>query len=394
MKKFELSSEQNKDGLKAFTLIIHEIYDESTFDDATGTANNTNANGSAWREKWVRKNMDTMIGKSIRCEFLNEDRDELHGHGMSGYRREDDIPLFEDATMVGYFTEVEIVDAEENEDGVAKYLVGHGYIDALCYPNLVDKLNEDLAYGEPTEGSVEILRESDKEEITYEYGYHEDQRIPMEYVYSGYAWLGIPPASKQAVLMELNSKEDNQTMDETTVKSVVAEVMSMQAEIEKCKRECEEKVSDANAMVESVTAEKEEISANCKKIQEALNAAQEELKNKYDEIESCYAEIDTLRKALGEAKAKERIGEMNAAIAEFSETEREYAKAEIEAFETDPMACEINSIVSKIYEGIGKTARETAAKVTAEQNSAKDDSADIFCEVIMSGSVDADASIF
>lgn len=394
MKKFELSSEQNKDGLKAFTLIIHEIYDESTFDDATGTANNTNANGIAWREKWVKKNMNTMIGKSIRCEFLNEERDELHGHGMSGYRREDDIPLFEDATMVGYFTEVEIVDAEENEDGVAKYLVGHGYIDALCYPNLVDKLNEDLAYGEPTEGSVEILRDSDKEEITYEYGYHEDQRIPMEYVYSGYAWLGIPPASKQAVLMELNSKEDNQTMDETTIKSVVAEAMSVQAEIEKCKKECEAQVSDANAMVESVTAEKEEISANCAKIQEALNAAQEELNQKYEEIESCYAELDALRKELGAAKAKERIGEMNAAIAEFSETEREYAKDEIEAFESDPMACEINSIVSKIYEGIGKSAREAAAKVAAEQNSAKDDSADIFCEVIMSGSVDADASIF
>ena len=394
MKKFELSSEQNKDGLKAFTLIIHEIYDESTFDDATGIANNTNENGLAWREKWVRKNMDTMIGKSIRCEFLNEDRDELHGHGMSGYRREDDIPLFEDATMVGYFTEVEIVDAEENEDGVAKYLVGHGYIDALCYPNLVDKLNEDLAYGEPTEGSVEILRESDKEEITYEYGYHEDQRIPMEYVYSGYAWLGIPPASKQAVLMELNSKEDNQTMDETTIKIVVAEAMSVQSEIEKCKRECEAKVADANAMVESVTAEKEELSENCARIQEALNSAQEELNRKCEEVESCRSELDALRKELGEAKAKERIGEMNAAISDFSESERKYAKAEIEAFETDPMAYEINSIVSKIYEGIGKSAREAAAKVAAEQNSAKDDSADIFCEVIMSGSVDADASIF
>ena len=87
---------------------------------------------------------------------------------------------------------------------------------------------------------------------------------------------------------------------------------------------------------------------------------------------------------MGEAKAKERIGEFNSAIAGFTDAEKEYAKAEIEAFKADPMTCEINTVVNKIWEGIGKTAKaEAEAKAVAEQNALKANQAeDIFGEVV------------
>ena len=53
---------------------------------------------------------------------------------------------------------------------------------------------------------------------------------------------------------------------------------------------------------------------------------------------------------------------MNAAVANFSDEEKAYATAEMEAFNADPMSVEINSIVDKIYEGIGRASKEAAAK--------------------------------
>ena len=97
---------------------------------------------------------------------------------------------------------------------------------------------------------------------------------------------------------------------------------------------------------------------------------------------------------LGKAKAKERVGELNAAIADFTDAEREYAKAEIEAFNADPITSEINSVVNKIWEGIGKKAKEDA--VVAEQNAAKNQTSieDIFSAVETKPAVDTDTNIF
>ena len=390
MKVFELSNEQNKEGLKAFTLVLHEIYDESTFDDVTKVANKVNRNGLGWREKWVRKNMNTIVGKFIRCEFMNEERSQMNAHGMSGYGA-DNMPLFEDATTVGYFSDVEIAEITDDEGATKKVLIGKGYIDALCYPALVNRLEHDLCTGEAIMGSVEILKTADNESIIYEYGYHDDQRIPMEYVYSGYAWLDCVPADDQAVLIELNNKKEDSPVDMTEVKDIIAEVMNAQAEIAKCKDECEAKVTEANESVITITAERDEAVAASEKVQTALDDCKAELEDTYKKLDALYEEIQALKDELGKAKARERIGEMNAAIADFTAAEKDYAKAEIDAFNADPMACEINSVVSKIYEGIGKAAREST--VVSEQNAAKDmDINDIFGEVMEV--TETDESIF
>ena len=72
---------------------------------------------------------------------------------------------------------------------------------------------------------------------------------------------------------------------------------------------------------------------------------------------------------------------MNTALANFTDEQKEYAKAEIEAFNADPIKSEINSITAKIYEGIGKAtiaSEAEKAKIIAEQNSKK---IDIFADV-------------
>ena len=101
MKKFELSNKQNQDGMRDFRIVLHEIYPESSF-DSNGRGEQTNLNGLAWREKWVAKNKDTIADKSIRVEFLDDDRTEIWGHGATDLGA-DNIPHFDDATVIGHF---------------------------------------------------------------------------------------------------------------------------------------------------------------------------------------------------------------------------------------------------------------------------------------------------
>ena len=61
----------------------------------------------------------------------------------------------------------------------------------------------------------------------------------------------------------------------------------------------------------------------------------------------------------------------------------------------NPMESEINSVVSKIYEGIGKTAKAEAEKKVAEQNAAKAQIEDIFSVVeAVATTTEEDVEIF
>lgn len=103
-------------------------------------------------------------------------------------------------------------------------------------------------------------------------------------------------------------------------------------------------------------------------------------------------EIEKLHKMIADAEIKEKVGELNAALSDFSDDEKEYAKAEIDAFNADPINSEINSVVNKVLAGIGKKAREDAAleaQRIAEQNAAVS-SEDIFSEVNSSTSNSVD----
>ena len=174
-------------------------------------------------------------------------------------------------------------------------------------------------------------------------------------------------------------------MTEAEIKAIVDQSVSAyrdaEVEINQCKEDCEQKIAEANAAVEAAVLEKNELQATVDELQAAIEkweAEYKELNQKYSELWDAKAALD---KALGEAKAKELIGEMNAAIADFSDAEKEYAKAEIDAFTADPENVEINSVLSKIYEGIGKAAKADADKKVAEQNAAQAQVEDIFSVV-------------
>ena len=399
MKRFELSNKKAKDGMRDIRIVLHEIYPEESF-SVDGTGSQTNLNGLAWREKWVELNKNSIEDKSIRVEFLDDERIETWGHGATDIGA-DSLPHFEDATVIGHFKKAEIEDVQFGDNDVRRCLVGYGVVDAMCYPAYVEKLESDFENGETIHGSVEIIKDSEYDAIVYENGYHEDSRTPQFYQYSGYAILSVKEADPSAVLLEINNKEESNHMTaeevNALVEQTVSELNSQNDAIEQIKAECDAKIAEANEARDAAIAEKNELVASSEKIKAALDEAHNDIEKKYEELNTLYAEVETLRKELGEAKARERVGEMNNAIEQFSDEEKAYASEEIKAFEADPMNVEINSIVNKIYEEIGKSAKaakaaEEAAAVV-ETNSAKDDVEDIF-GAVEDAKDDEDTSIF
>lgn len=407
MKILELSKRKSKNGRRKFKAVLHEIFPDSCIDEVNEVGTQYNINGITWIREYCEKAMESIKDMSIRAEFLDEAKTELNGHGDTGFATIDNegtlLPTFANAENIGHFTDayIDTIKGDDGEDHVV--MIGEGYLDEMCYKSFVDKLEEDMENNNAPFGSIEIFRTDSNEEIVYKYGYKAEGRIPMEFIYSGFALLGVPPADHQSKIVELNknlNEEDVSTMNETEIKAIVEQVVNDMSqhtvEINNCKAECEAKIAEANAATEAAIAEKNEIEASSQQIQAALDqlrAEYAELNKKYDAL---WDEQKQLEKALGEAKAKERIAELSNALSEFSDDEKSYAQAEIDAFEKEPTTSEINSVVAKIYEGIGKKAKEDAEKaaVVAEQNSAKNTEVeDIFGEVTTTITVE-DTSIF
>lgn len=400
MKLFELSKKTYK-GKRKFKLVLCKIFPDSCVDEANQVGTDYNENGITWLKEYCEKACPTIQDESLRCEFVDEERIEILGHGETGIV--DGVPTFEDATVIGHFTKAYIDEIEDEDGEKITVCIGEGYIDARCYHNFVTKLDEDIAEGIYPFGSVEIERTDDNEGIIYKYGWKEFGRIPTEFKFSGYALLGIRPADQSAKLVELNNKhkEEKQIMDIAEVKAIVAETVaemnSKQAELDAVKADCEAKVSEANSQLETAVSEKNEAVASVEKIQQALDEAKEELDakckeidEKYEELSQLHAEIDSLRKQLGDAKAEKRLGELNEAISKYTDEEKAYAKEEIEAFKANPVEGEINSVTDKILAGIGKAYKESEAARIAEQNSKKEEADDIYgyVDAIVDGEAD------
>lgn len=402
MKTFEIFSENKKsgkNGRRKFKVILYKIQPNDCIDETNGVGKEYNLNGITWIEEYCQQAIESIKGMFLRVEFLDEERTELCGHGLTDII--DGVPIFENATSIGVFTDGYIDEITDENGEKIKVCIGVGEIDSSCYHNFCEKLDDDIANGIYPQGSVEIMKLPDAEGIEYKYGYKDKGRIPTKFIHSGYALLGVRPSDSTAKLLELNEhKEEFNIMTEevkTLIEQTVEAYTNHVAEINQCKAECEAKIAELNQTVENLTNEINELNASSAQIQAALDenrAEREGLDKKYQEL---WEEAEALRKALGEAKAKERIGELNAAIAEYSDEERAYAQAEIDAFNADPVASEINTVVDKILIGIGKKAREVAANeaaaVVAEQNAANESAEDIF-GAIETAPVVEDTNIF
>lgn len=391
MKIIELSSKQSKNGRRKFKVILHRIFPDDCVVDGVGTKYNDN--GITWLREYCENALSTISGMSLRVEFLDEERTEICGHGETEVV--DGVQLFENATVIGVFNKGYIEEMEVNGENQL-VCIGEGEIDEACYKSFVEKLDKDLADDNAPYGSVEISKTSDNEGIVYKYGYHDYGRIPEIYRYSGYALLGVKPADNSAMLLELNSKkkEDNNNMDEKMLHGFVSEIKQVINETNSKNEELSKTITELNEVIANKDNTIAELNASSEELKTALEKAQEEYQEIWKKEDELYNEIKELKKQLAEAQAKERVGEMNSAISNFSDEEKEYAKAEIEAFNADPINSEINSVVNKIWEGIGKKAKEDE-KVIAEQNSANNvDVEDIFAEVCEINSSEDDESIF
>ena len=355
---FALSNDRKILGRRKIKLVLHEIF---------ATHDRWQENGISWDETYTQQNLDSVTNMSLCVEFLSEERRLPYGHGLTDIR--DNMPLFEDATVVGHFDKGYITDIEF--DGETKrVLVAEGYIDEMRYPKFVEWLQERMEQ-DGVKGSVEIVgRPENDNRIIYDGGWKEKGRIPQIYDYSGHCILGIKPADDAAIVMELNNKankhKEDTTMDEKTmgqfVDAVKDSVTQTITELNSKNAEYEGKISELNGQLADKDAEIAELN-------EKLSAAQADVAAKDQTIADQTAELNSLKETNATLETDKKLAALKSALAEFTPEEQALAQAEIDAFKADPTSVELNSITSKICVEMVRKNKEAH---TNEQNNAPD----------------------
>lgn len=379
----ELSNRKNKNGRRPFKAILFEIHPDSCIFNNTGSL--YNENGITWIRKYVELHLDSIRGMSLTCEFADtNERIEIIGHGDTGM--EDGIPVFNNATMIGTFDHGYISNIDIN--GEPKCVcIGEGTLDEMRYKPFVDSLEKKLLCGETPHGSIEIFKNPEKESIEYLDGYKPQGRIPVDFIFSGFALLGIRPADQAASLIELNNKmiKEDKTMDEKTLNAFVSDIKQTILETISKNDEAETKIAEMKADIKEKEAKIEELDERCRALEEEATQKEDLLKQKDVEIESLKDEKTSL-------EIEKRKGEMNTVLAGYTDEEKAYAKEDLEAFEKDPMNIEIDSVITKINASAYAALKAEAAKV-AEQN-AKNTVEDIFGDVADIDGSSENVSIF
>ena len=409
---FELSSKKYKNGRRPFVATLYELQPPECVVDNVGTK--YNKNGITFLEEYASKYLDSIKDMSVRVEFIDDDRTMILGHGETGI--EDGLPLFNNATTVGHFIEGYIDDVEINGE-TKRCVCGKGYLDEMAYQPFIKSLEEQINNGSSVDGSIEIYRTENNEAIVYLDGWHDKGRIPTEYIHSGWDFV-LCPADESSTLLELNNsknkKEEQQKMDEKELKELIQTTIS----------ETNSKNDELNAQIAELNSQ---IEAKDNTISE-LNASVEQLQATIDKMEAdhrtYWEEREILEKELAKAKVAEKLAELDSALSEFNEKEKECASEDIKQLTANLNACknednacgdkkteldackkelnnatsEINAIVDKICRNIvaNQKKAEAEAKIV-EQNSAKETIVeDIFSEVCMESHVEdeEDLNIF
>lgn len=410
---FELSSKKYKNGRRPFTAALYELQPPECVVDNVGTK--YNKNGITFLEEYASKSLDSIKDMSVRVEFIDEDRTMILGHGETGIN--DGLPLFNNATTVGHFTNGYIADVEINGE-TKRCVCGKGYLDEMAYQPFIISLEEQLNNGCSIDGSIEIYRTENNDAIVYLDGWHDKGRIPTEYIHSGWDFV-LCPADESSTLLELNNskiKKEDKTLDEKELKELIQTTIC----------ETNSKNEELNAQIAELNSQ---IVEKDNKISE-LNASVEQLQATIDKMEAdhrtYWEEREILEKELAKAKVAEKLAELDTALSEFNEKEKECASEDIEKLTANLNACknednacgdkkleldackkelnnatsEINAIVDKICRNIvaEKKKAEADAKI-AEQNSVKvhkeTEVIDIFSEMCTETQVeDEDINIF
>ena len=365
---FEISSESKIVGRRPIKVILHEIFPDDT---------QWQENGISWNEEYVKLNLHSVVGMSLTVEFLTEDRSVPYGHGMTEIRLEDNLPLFEDATMVGHFDKAYIDDVEIDGE-VKRVLIAEGTLDEMRYPKFVAWLREHMAE-RTVKGSVEIVGRAEHDgHIVYSGGWKEQGRVPQFYDYSGYAILSVKPADEAAIVMELNNKKsdkEDSDMDEKMKNDLMAVISGAMSETNSKWDQYwaqvnakEAEITQLQADIKAKEAEIAQLCADFEKENAARILAEEGLTEANNAKEAAEASLSEANAKIAQLEGEAAKAELNAALAPYSEEQRAVAKEEIEAFNANPGSVEINAIVGKICTEMVRVSRE---KQVAETN-AKD----------------------
>lgn len=366
---YEISNESKIAGRRPIKVVLHEIFPDDT---------QWQENGISWIERYVQANLHSAIGMSIVAEFLTDDRDVPYGHGMTEIRVQDNLPLFEDATMVGHFDKAYVDDVEI--EGVTKrVLIAEGTLDEMRYPKFVAWLREHMAEG-TIKGSVEIVGKAEHDgHIIYSGGWKEQGRVPQIYDYSGYAILSVKPADEAAIVMELNNKtqqKEESDMDEKLKNELMAVVSGAVSEANSkwdeywAKVEAKDaEIAQLQADIKAKEAEIAQLRADFEKAQADQAAAEAGLTEANAAKETAEASLNEANAKIAELEGEAAKAELNAALAPYSEEQQAIAKDEIAAFNENPGSVEINAIVGKICTEMVRVSRE---KQIAETNSASE----------------------
>ena len=355
---FEISSESKIAGRRPIKVILHEIFPDDT---------TWQTNGISWNETYVLDNLHSVSGMSIVVEFLTDERDIPYAHGMTEIRSTDNLPLFEDATMVGHFDRAYVDDVEI--EGVTKrVLIAEGTLDEMRYPKFVAWLREHMAKG-VVKGSVEIVGKAEHDGyIIYSGGWKEQGRVPQIYDYSGYAILSVTPADEAAIVMELNNKigqKEDSDMDEKMKNDLMAVISGAMTETNSKWDQYwaqvnakEAEISQLHADIKAKEAEIAQLRADYEKENAARILAEEGLTEANSAKEAAEASLAEANAKIAQLEGENAKAELNAALAPYSEEQRAIAKEDIEAFYANPGSVEINTIVGKICTEMVRVSRE------------------------------------
>ena len=374
----EMGSRKTKGGRRYIKMALLTIHDNEE---------ETQGNGLHWVEQYVLNNLDSAIHMPICAEFTDETKTVPLGHGYTDEIEDENgnpIPIFENSEVVGTIEKAQIETIKiQNED--KKVLVGEGYLFNQRYPNFVKWLKENMATN-TVKSSIELVgTEENDNHIVYDGEATDEYRVPMEFNFSGTAILSVKEADENAVVLEAaslnknnNKEREGNKMDEKTLALITDSVKVAVSETNTKNAEYEAKIAELNQTIADKDSKIAELNASVEQIQAALKAVETEMDEARAKLDGAWEEKAALEKALGEAKAKERLGELNEAIKDFTDEQKNFAKDEIEKFNADPVNVEINTVIDAIYRGIGKQSVTKKDEPSVELNSA---SGDIYGEV-------------
>lgn len=398
----ELSSKSSKGGRRKIRMVLLTLHKKDE----------KNLNGISWNEEYVLNNLDSIKGIPICASFVDSELKDIpldHGYTETveiGDGKSE--PLFNNSECCGVIEDAKIEDLEINGE-IKRVLVGYGYLFYQRYKNFCDYLKENILLSD-VKSSIEIVGKNGGS-IIYDGGYNKELRYPQVFDFSATAILGgvVKEADENCYVLEVAQKQEklkeekkNMEFDkkefEEVLKSTLAEINSEKKSHDEEVSELNEKISELNSQIEAKDADIAARDTQIAELNAKVEQMEKDMKKKDDEKED-------LEKEVTKAKASEKLSEVEAALKDFSDEEKEVAKEDIKKLKDEINACkkkselnnvtsEINSIKSKIcMEIVAKQKQAESEARISEQNSEEVKIEDIFSEVCSEKYVDDDEEI-